>query len=191
MRQAVPIAIGVALAALSGSAPARAQYWPRPYPYYYPAPVYPPAYYPPPPVYRYVPPPVYSPPVYSPPVYAPAPPRPSASLMETQRSLAQLGYDPGPVDGLPGPRLTEAVQAFQRDHEQAANGRLSGETIGAIREAARVHETQVVPVPSSAPPSAPPLGQSSGPAPAFDASRYAPPAASGSRPTLSVKPSSP
>ena len=183
------MAAGLATAWAVGS-PAAAQWVARPYPFYYPGPVYPPAYNPPPPVYRpvYPPPPVYAPPMYAPPVYAPPvypppvyappvytpppPPRPSAALMEVQRSLGQLGFDPGPVDGLPGPRLSEAVQAFQRAHDQSPTGRLSGETIGAIREAARMRASQIVPLPEAPSERAPDrTGSPSTP-----------------RPTLSVKP---
>lgn len=180
----VAIGTGLLVAVLAGwgCSPAQAQWFPRPYPYGYP-----PAYYPPPPVYRpvYPPPPIYAPPVYAPqPYYPPPPPRPSASLMEMQRLLAQLGYDPGPVDGLAGPRLADAVQAFQRDHEQSPNGRLSGETMGAIREAARTRESQSVPVPTTSGPTIDVPSFTSNPSPS-------PPSSSPPRSTLSVKPSSP
>jgi peptidoglycan hydrolase-like protein with peptidoglycan-binding domain len=33
-----------------------------------------------------------------------------------QSSLAQRGYDPGPVDGRAGPRTRAAIGAYQRDH---------------------------------------------------------------------------
>src|SRR3546814_437878 len=32
-----------------------------------------------------------------------------------QKRLKELGYDPGPVDGVPGRRTAEAVRQFQRD----------------------------------------------------------------------------
>lgn len=49
--------------------------------------------------------------------------------------LGALGYDAGPVDGVAWPRVSEAVRAFQRDHGQAADGRLTGETMAALRPA--------------------------------------------------------
>jgi peptidoglycan hydrolase-like protein with peptidoglycan-binding domain len=179
MSQTVRIGIGIALAALVSRSPAQAQWFGRHYHYYVPVPVpvYPPAYYPPP-VYR----PVY-PPTYVP-AYRPAyvPPQPSASIMAVQRSLATLGYDPGPVDGLPGPRLSGAVQSFQRDHGVPVTGRLSGETIGAIQEAARSRSTQSVPETAAAPTGEPPVGNVV-PTPESDA-----PAANSAPSTLSVKP---
>lgn len=33
---------------------------------------------------------------------------------DMQRALAQLGFDPGPIDGIVGPRTKAAIQAFQR-----------------------------------------------------------------------------
>lgn len=40
---------------------------------------------------------------------------PVATVRNIQRHLATLGYDPGPADGLIGPRTIRAIQAFQRD----------------------------------------------------------------------------
>lgn len=42
-----------------------------------------------------------------------------ATTREIQQALADLGYDPGPVDGLPGPKTTAAIKAFQA-HEGLA-----------------------------------------------------------------------
>lgn len=38
----------------------------------------------------------------------------AARIAEAQRLLKQMGYDPGPVDGLPGPRTEAAIRAYQR-----------------------------------------------------------------------------
>lgn len=42
-----------------------------------------------------------------------------------QRALAELGYDPGPADGLPGPATRAAVRAFQADAGLPVDGEIS------------------------------------------------------------------
>ncbi|MCS6854067.1 MAG: serine protease, partial [Elioraea sp.] len=56
----------------------------------------------------------------------------AALLAAVQRSLAALGYDPGPVDGLSGPRTRQALAAFQRDRGLAPSGTLDGATLAAL-----------------------------------------------------------
>jgi peptidoglycan hydrolase-like protein with peptidoglycan-binding domain len=46
-----------------------------------------------------------------------------------QAALQRLGYDPGPADGLVGPRTQEAVKAFQRDRGLPETGELTHELI--------------------------------------------------------------
>lgn len=97
----------------------------------------------PPPYYRPPPPPPDYPGAYAPgyaaapPVYRPTPRRQTArsggTVAEAQRMLTELGYVAGPVDGSAGPRLTEAVRAFQGDHGQTIDGRLGTETLAALR----------------------------------------------------------
>lgn len=52
-----------------------------------------------------------------------------------QTALHMLGYDPGPVDGVAGPRTRHAVEEFQRDHQPEA-GKVDGiigiRTMGAL-----------------------------------------------------------
>lgn len=43
-------------------------------------------------------------------------------MRDLQRRLRELGYDPGPVDGVFGPRTETAVQAFQRDSNLRPDG---------------------------------------------------------------------
>jgi TPR repeat protein/S1-C subfamily serine protease len=45
----------------------------------------------------------------------PSPSVPAATVKRIQAHLAALGYDPGPADGMIGPRTTQAIRAFQRD----------------------------------------------------------------------------
>ena len=51
------------------------------------------------------------------------------TALRTQTHLARLGYDPGPLDGLPGRRTMEAVRRFRRDFGLAATGRISEELL--------------------------------------------------------------
>lgn len=51
--------------------------------------------------------------------------RESRSTREVQALLAQLGYSPGPTDGLYGPRTKAAIQEFQRDKGMRADGEIS------------------------------------------------------------------
>ncbi len=56
---------------------------------------------------------------------------------ETQRLLAQLGFDPGPVDGGMGPRTRSAIEAFQRQQGLPVDGKVS-ETLLAQLEITRM-----------------------------------------------------
>lgn len=42
------------------------------------------------------------------------------SIADVQEALSRLGYDPGDVDGIDGPKTRAAVRAFQTDHEGLA-----------------------------------------------------------------------
>ena len=50
---------------------------------------------------------------------------PSQHIAELQAGLAELGYDPGPLDGLPGQKTREAIMAFQKDQELTVDGEYS------------------------------------------------------------------
>jgi peptidoglycan hydrolase-like protein with peptidoglycan-binding domain len=50
-------------------------------------------------------------------------------VREAQRALRELGYEPGPADGVVGPRTREALLKYQRSERIAATGRLDPETM--------------------------------------------------------------
>jgi peptidoglycan hydrolase-like protein with peptidoglycan-binding domain len=49
-----------------------------------------------------------------------------------QRTVANLGYDPGPIDGIFGTRTEEAVRQFQAANALIANGIAGPETWAAL-----------------------------------------------------------
>ncbi len=49
-----------------------------------------------------------------------------------QRRLAELGFDPGPVDGITGPRTRKAVRAFQKANALRPSGRLDAKTLNKL-----------------------------------------------------------
>jgi Putative peptidoglycan binding domain/Resolvase, N terminal domain len=57
----------------------------------------------------------------------------SQRVREVQRRLVQLGYRPGPVDGLFGPRTRAATRWFQYKHGLPVNGRVSRSTLTVLR----------------------------------------------------------
>jgi peptidoglycan hydrolase-like protein with peptidoglycan-binding domain len=65
---------------------------------------------------------------------AEAPTDPTMSLLDMQRRLTELGYKPGPVDGKPGQRTTNALKKFQREHKLPATGTLDVATIRALEK---------------------------------------------------------
>lgn len=46
-------------------------------------------------------------------------------VLETQKQLSRLGYNPGPLDGLMGKKTRQAIMAFQRKHGQPVTGKAS------------------------------------------------------------------
>ncbi len=55
-----------------------------------------------------------------------------ARVFELQRRLEELGYGPGPIDGIFGPRTEAAVRAFQRDAGLVADGIVGPRTRAAL-----------------------------------------------------------
>ena len=58
----------------------------------------------------------------------PAPPAPRF-IREAQRTLRELGYQPGPVDGIVGPRTRQALVRYQKAERIEVTGRLDSETM--------------------------------------------------------------
>lgn len=55
-------------------------------------------------------------------------------VREVQGRLAALGYDPGPADGVAGPRTRGAIRAFQADHGLPVTGEPSAALRAAVAE---------------------------------------------------------
>lgn len=61
----------------------------------------------------------------------------NALVVEVQRTLARLGYDPGPADGIAGKRTIRAVKKFQKDHGLEGNGKIDDNLLSALEDAER------------------------------------------------------
>ncbi len=64
-----------------------------------------------------------------------APPEGALSVRQTQEALKRAGYDPGPADGMMGPRTRSALTRFQRDRKLYPSGRIDSATSDALRRA--------------------------------------------------------
>jgi hypothetical protein len=49
----------------------------------------------------------------------------SQQVREAQAHLSRLGYNPGPIDGIMGPKTRTAIEAFQRDHGLPVDGKVT------------------------------------------------------------------
>ena len=63
-------------------------------------------------------------------------------MREIQIRLAGLGYDPGPADGILGPRTKKAIQFFERDRDLPPVGWATAVVRERLREAPYIEETQ-------------------------------------------------
>lgn len=52
----------------------------------------------------------------------------SALIYQTQKRLKDLGYDPGPIDGMWGGKTQRAVKEFQKGNDLSVTGQLDEET---------------------------------------------------------------
>ena len=57
-----------------------------------------------------------------------------ATVRNVQDGLTQLGYKPGPVDGMMGKKTANAIKAFQRDVDMPADGKVSDALMRRIDE---------------------------------------------------------
>jgi peptidoglycan hydrolase-like protein with peptidoglycan-binding domain len=51
----------------------------------------------------------------------------ASAVGRVQAGLSRLGYDPGPVDGVMGPRTERAIRTYQGDHGLTVDGRPTAE----------------------------------------------------------------
>jgi peptidoglycan hydrolase-like protein with peptidoglycan-binding domain len=63
-----------------------------------------------------------------------APAQTPADIELAQKALKANGHDPGPIDGVNGPRTIAALKAYQQAQGLEATGRLDDETLGKLSE---------------------------------------------------------
>ena len=54
------------------------------------------------------------------------------SVRDAQQALKDKGFDPGPVDGVMGPKTHAAIRSYQEKNSLAADGRLGPQTLGSL-----------------------------------------------------------
>jgi peptidoglycan hydrolase-like protein with peptidoglycan-binding domain len=59
----------------------------------------------------------------------------TADVRKAQEALRAQGFDPGPVDGVPGPRTDAAVRDFQKKNGLPVTGRLDDATASRLGDA--------------------------------------------------------
>lgn len=58
-------------------------------------------------------------------------------IARVQQALTDLGYDPGPVDGLRGGRTLSAIESFQRARDLPVTGEITAELLSQLQDAVR------------------------------------------------------
>ena len=59
------------------------------------------------------------------------------SLLEVQKRLLELGYQPGTADGVMGQRTVDAIKKFQQDNNVPVTGRIDSDTVTKLASANR------------------------------------------------------
>jgi peptidoglycan hydrolase-like protein with peptidoglycan-binding domain len=67
--------------------------------------------------------------------WSPAPGPPASAILAVQQQLAQLGYDPGPADGLLGPDTRDAIIRLEAANKLPIDPRISARLLAALRTA--------------------------------------------------------
>lgn len=65
-------------------------------------------------------------------------------VLSIQQGLRSAAFDPGPLDGLMGPRTRAAIEAYQAKHSLAVNGRASGDLLQHLQREAGIGRHQPV-----------------------------------------------
>ena len=82
------------------------------------------------------------------------------TVREIQSLLAERGYRPGPVDGLPGPRASDAARAYQKDAGLPETGTLDRALLDHLRQSGRPDDApRETPAEAPSPPAAQPKTQ--------------------------------
>ena len=55
-------------------------------------------------------------------------------IRQVQRTLTDMGYDPGPVDGAMGPSTRRAIQAYQKDNGIEEDGSVTQALVAALEK---------------------------------------------------------
>jgi peptidoglycan hydrolase-like protein with peptidoglycan-binding domain len=66
------------------------------------------------------------------PIVAPVLAQDPAAIESVQKTLKAKGHDPGPVDGVMGPRTTAALRAYQKEQGLDVTGRLDTSTLAKL-----------------------------------------------------------
>lgn len=54
------------------------------------------------------------------------------TVRSAQQALKDKGFDPGPIDGIDGPKTRAATRAYQKQQSLTADGALSGKTLDSL-----------------------------------------------------------
>jgi peptidoglycan hydrolase-like protein with peptidoglycan-binding domain len=63
-------------------------------------------------------------------------------VLQAQEQLRELGYNPGPLDGILGSPTAQALRRYQRDYELPVTGTLNGQTRRELLGAERANATE-------------------------------------------------